>query len=167
MYSIVLKYRMEEVAQIISRYYVCVIWITAKLKLLCGHKTLLVLSSSLWRNFKARQLFIKRLVQLQRLWRTLFFNQTKCFKYASHIVLMFNAHMAMQPDHTKLWSYKGKHLALPFPVPSPPMQGVTQLLQSCLTPYMWQVGKRDREDGVPGCAVAAVVAWGKRTLRWG
>lgn len=38
---------------------------------------------------------------------------------------MFNAHMAKKPDHTKLWSSKGKHLALPFPVPPAPVQGDT------------------------------------------
>lgn len=32
---------------------------------------------------------------------------------------MINAHMATQPNNTKLWRYKGNHLALPFPVPSP------------------------------------------------
>lgn len=80
---------------------------------------------------------------------------------------MFNVRMSMQLDRIKLWSCKGKHLALSFPVPSLAVQGVTQLLQSCITSSVWQVGKRDREDGAPCCAVAIAVTWGKCTLRQG
>lgn len=56
----------------------------------------------------------------------------------------------MWPDHTKLWSSKGKHLALHLPVPSPPVQGMTQLLQHCITSSMGHLGKRDKEAGTPG-----------------